>query len=797
MRWLHLPAALLAGIGLACTPAAESADAARAEVEHALTAGDRAGALRAVDALAAALPESADAELELARLRVRAGDAPGAAWALEAALRRHPARHDLRLALARIALLLGDPGEAQRHAAAIPLDAPEHADAQMTRAQAELQAGDSGRALERLAEVERRHPERSEAGFATIAALLSEGRTDEALAALERMQRRPAPGGDADPALRRALELTLAQLRAHSGDPEAAIAGLEALIEEDPSDLLPWQSLAPLLVAAERGEEATQRLAAAIDAEVLPPAALGLLAQVQAALGRDAAVRETLARYAAVSEVPSASVPLVEWHAARGEHDDALRSIERALERHAEDPTLLRLHAEALLAADRLEAARAAVRRHRDATFEGDPEIAYLSARLRLARGDATGAAQALRELAPELDAAPVQFWLGRALEQTGDLPGARRRYGLAHQRDPRWTPPLIALYRLESRRGSWPEAAQAAVQLVRNAPGSLAHWSLLADALEALGDLEGAEALARRAEALFPERVLPQLLLARALRAQGRSDESLAALDAASARAQGEASDDARIAAERVLALASAGRVPEAIETARGALERGESAPVQAALAAVRFQSGDADGGRLSTTRALALDPANPRPRRLLCQFEAARGALAAASEACDRYLALRPDDAGIHFVRGAVWAALGADEEAIAAYRRAAALDLRDARPRNNLALLLARRGDLDGALAAAQEAYRLAERDPRVVETLASLYRQRGLDDRAIALLESARVHSPEHVEVAIQLALAYRDSHREAQARALLAELRERAAGDPRLAVRVEEAFGAVP
>ena len=61
-----------------------------------------------------------------------------------------------------------------------------------------------------------------------------------------------------------------------------------------------------------------------------------------------------------------------------------------------------------------------------------------------------------LTELAPRLDRAATQFWLGRALEETGDTNGARRRYGLAQQRDRSWTAPTMALIALEQRRGAW-----------------------------------------------------------------------------------------------------------------------------------------------------------------------------------------------------------------------------------------------------------------------------------------------------------------------------------------------------
>jgi Flp pilus assembly protein TadD len=134
-----------------------------------------------------------------------------------------------------------------------------------------------------------------------------------------------------------------------------------------------------------------------------------------------------------------------------------------------------------------------------------------------------------------------------------------------------------------------------------------------------------------------------------------------------------------------------------------------------------------------------------------------------------------------------------LGESQRAVEAYRRAAALDERDMRPRNNLAELLAQGGDLDGALAMAQEAYRLDKTNPYVMDTLGALYLRKGLADRAVSLLEEAHAGLPELEEVTLHLALAYRDAGRTEDARTLLTALQRGDAEDQALQARVEEAL----
>jgi Flp pilus assembly protein TadD len=239
-------------------------------------------------------------------------------------------------------------------------------------------------------------------------------------------------------------------------------------------------------------------------------------------------------------------------------------------------------------------------------------------------------------------------------------------------------------------------------------------------------------------------------------------------------------------------------GRVDEGVAVARAALsDEPESADLQAALASLLFAAGAAEEGAQATDRALALDPDEIRPLRVRCEFRAASGYWIGARDDCTRYLEARPDDAGAHFMLGVSLQSIGETQQARAAYRRAADLDERDLRSRNNLAELLAAEGDLDGALAAAQEAYRLDEDNAYVMDTLGALYLKKGLAERAVSLLEEAHAGLPELSEVTLHLALAYRDAGRTDEARSLLTDLQQGADPNDPLQVRVEEAMRTLP
>lgn len=781
-------AGLVALLVTSCTPPEERADEAREAVREAIARGDRETALEAVGDLRGNLPDTPDSLLEVARLFVQAGDAPRAGWLLEEGVQRFPERDDLRLSLARVSLLLGNPSLAREAVAPIAAGSEQHATALITRAQAELNLGDLEQALATLAEAERLYPEQPEARLVHIATLLSEHRRDEARTAIEQARAALEAEDEETVALRRRLDVTLAQIQAQQGEPEVAAVTLTEMVQANPEDILAWRALLQVLAQQGRVEEALTKLETALDTNEAPADLYTLAAQAHALLGHEDEAEVALRTFMARSESAGAVLPLVEFYSARDDAEAARHVLDEALARFPDEAMLRLLRTEVLLAQGQRDETRAEFRRFREATFESDPQIEYLRARFELADGDAERAAKRLRELAPRLDRAATQFWLGRALEESGDIEGARRRYGLAQQRDRAWTAPAAALIGVEGRRGDWRAVAGAARLLVARAPHRLDGWIALVDALAQLGEGEAAEEVAKQSLERFPDRAEPHLLLAKALRAQGRYDEALEALAAATGGAA------TLLTSERILTLGMGGRVEEGVAVAREALaSEPDSAGLHAALASLLFAAGDAEEGAHATDRALALDPEEPRPLRVRCEFRASVARWAGARDDCARYLEVRPDDAGAHFMLGVAYAGLGEDERAIAAYRRAAKLDERDARPRNNLADLLATQGDLDGALAAAQEAYRLDEADPYVMDTLGALYLRKGLAERAVSLLEESHEGLPDQPKVTLHLALAYRDAGRTGEARVLLTGLQQNDTGGEVLQAQVEEAL----
>ena len=419
-----------------------------------------------------------------------------------------------------------------------------------------------------------------------------------------------------------------------------------------------------------------------------------------------------------------------------------------------------------------------------------DPHGDYLDARLALAGGDPEWCIRLLRPLLPKLDRSYTQYWLGRALEASGDLDGAERRYGLASLRDPANPAPTIARLRLAEARGDWTAVAVHAVSLVQRAPWRPEGYATAITALVRQGETSQAVDFARLYAARLPEDVDAPALLAFALRSDGALDEAGAVL----AAVPRDPPPTPAIENERALLSARRGDLSGALTLVDAALvATPDAARLHRTRAGLLFASRQTEAGAAAVERALVLDPADPEPLEIRARYYAAIGRHADALADADRYLEKRPRDAQMHFIRGVLLSALEDAEGALAAYGRAIELDERHAAARNNMALLLEALGRGDEALAAAQEAYALSDSDPDVVDTLGWLYWRRGLGDRAVALLERARDLAPEQASIRLHLALAYRDAGRADESRVLLDPLIAGEAPGSRVGVQAHAAL----
>jgi len=754
----------------------EPVAAIEARATQALAQRDREALRDAVDALRSGADASPEAMLRAATWMRRAGQSAEAVWWLQDAVERHPDDVDLRVALGDAALAVGNPALAR--AAIAPIGPPSSLplDALLVDARAELELGHLEPALALLESAARRNPNDPRAVAARVATLLREGQLERADAAL-----REAAANGVDPATLLPLELLATRVLELQGSAADARARLESLASRHPGNATVLSALVAASLRDGAFEAARARVREGALAEPDLPTWSALEAQIALAQGDFASAESALRAFAAESESPGAHLLLASLRRQQAGESAAENALTAALERHPES-TLLQFHRfESWIELDRHRDVARALPGFR--TDSGrDAHADYLEARLALEDGRADVAAEQLRGVVPRLDRAYTQYWLGRALEARGELASAERRYALALTRDPRQVGPARALLRLADARADADAVASAAGAWASREPASVEANTTWITALVRAG---AADAAALQAEALtrrLPEEPAYPALLAFALRAAGRLDDSEEVVETATARFGAHPA----LETERALGLAARGNLDAAIARLEATVAKHPGdASRHVQLAGLRYRQGDVKGAEREVDRALEIAPANLAPLALRARERARGGDDAAALADCDRFLAARPRHAGVLALRAHLLERAGRIDEAIEAYRGATALDAKAVAARNNLALLLAERGELPEARDLAQQAYALAEDEPEVVDTLGWIYWQSGLEDRAIALLEHAHRAAPTRPAPRLHLAIAYRDTGRASDARALLGGLSDDPDLDPAL------------
>ena len=302
---------------------------------------------------------------------------------------------------------------------------------------------------------------------------------------------------------------------------------------------------------------------------------------------------------------------------------------------------------------------------------------------------------------------------------------------------DPKYLTARIELARLLlASRG-----AQTALQLLDEAPREQKatasvivqrNWALLA--------------LGQRAEAREGiDRVLstgkvPEALLQDAALKLDQKQYTAARASAEEALRQNP--EDARALNVLVRSCAAQNRLPAGLQKAREhALRHPASAAVQQVLGQLLAVNGDRAGARRAFEAAKANKPDLVTPELALAEMDTAEGKRGEARKRLAAVVSSHPNNIAGHLLFAQLEMAEGNHAAAIAQYRKAVALDERNAPALNGLAYLLAESNQSDEALKYAQKAKELAPDSPAVDDTLGWTYFQKGLYALAVAHLEGA--------------------------------------------------------
>ncbi len=218
----------------------------------------------------------------------------------------------------------------------------------------------------------------------------------------------------------------------------------------------------------------------------------------------------------------------------------------------------------------------------------------------------------------------------------------------------------------------------------------------------------------------------------------------------------------------------AAEGQIPRARARLNAALAQDpKNVPLLMLAGRLEMQAGDFGAGEQRARTVIELDPTHLKAYELLGAAYIRQQKLEAARAEFERVLKSEPRSIGTLTVLGMIHQAMGQTYEAEKVYEKALQMDSRAAVAGNNLAYMLAERGDnLEYALVLARDAATVAKDDPVILDTLGLVYIKKQQPAEAItALLKAIRL-APENPVYHFHLGLAYADAKDPRKARAAL-------------------------
>jgi len=501
-----------------------------------------------------------------------------------------------------------------------------------------------------------------------------------------------------------------------------------------------------------RGSEATlaelDRLIAAEDAESAEATEAattlrGLRATVLFDTGRRdeaiAAMESAIEAAPETAEADDLRVALARMYRATDRSEDAAAAIDTVLEGDPGHVEAVKMRAQTLIGADRVEEAIRALRRAQ-AAAPRDPELTVLMARAHARAGqwdlaaDRYATAVDITENAPRESLLYAEFLAGR-----GQLETAETVLSDALNRAPGNAELLSAIAELQLRRERF-EAAGRSIARLRG-----------------LGT-DGATATAERLEA--------ELLLR-----QDRLEESLARLEDMAAQGRG----DADALAELVRAKVAAGERAEAVALIERQLETFPDDPVLRFLrAGLHVAAGELEAAEAGYRGLVEDYPAAAPPLRVLYALLRGQGRDSEAVAVVEAAREAAPEALMPRLILAERAELAGDTATAIALYEDLYAQDGDNLVVANNLANLLAMREDDAKAL---ERAYTVARRlrdtgVPAFQDTYGWIAYQRGEYAEALAHLEPAAEALPEEPTVLYHLGMTYLALERPDEARTTL-------------------------
>ncbi len=368
-----------------------------------------------------------------------------------------------------------------------------------------------------------------------------------------------------------------------------------------------------------------------------------------------------------------------------------------------------------------------------------NPSALFVRAKIEMAEGDTDAAMTSLRSaIDVKPDWAQAHFVLGSALAINGDPTGARAELARAVELDAGLLEARRLLAQVHASLGEHEYAIEQGRVYLRERPEYVATRILVAQSLVRLG--RGGEAMEELSAIPTEDRTAEvEYAMGRLHAARGDYEEARVYLMRAD-KAKPNHPDVLRTLLGIDRRTGNLAESVRRIETASN--EDPGSAKIVVLKGLVAMMVGDLEGAERAFNYATELDPNDLEAYQQLAYFYRLTGQLDKTIETYENASQNRPENARLHHFLGVLYEMDDRPAPAMDRYAQAIELDRGLGEAMNNLAYLLAERGeDMDRALDLAQEAKALLPESPNAADTLGWVLYKRGIPSAAVGYLREA--------------------------------------------------------
>ncbi len=559
----------------------------------------------------------------------------------------------------------------------------------------------------------------------------------------------------------------LGQVELAQGRRAQAEAAFLKAIELDSKEIMSRLALANFYWAVGRTSDAEAAFEDALKHEPGNLEANRFMASFKYATGRSAEAEPYLRRIADASKGPEGTLALADYFMNMGRPKDAIASIEGL--KSGRDLPVVRVRLARAYAADGDRQKAHSLLEQVLSGNNKDAAAHLLKGQLLLQEGkrdDAFTSVQTASTIAPA--SADAQFALGRMYASRGDRAAAEAAFHEVLRLNPRAAAAQVQLALLQTQTAP-SEAVRTAEQATRSNPGNLAARLALVRSSIAAKDLARAEKEMTTLRADFPSEAAVHAQDATLAMLKKEVDRARASVDRA------EKLDPAAIGTVRVaIAFQMMQNNPAA---ARARLEdrlKQGTTPELLMLAALTYLSLKDSAAAENALRAvIEIDPSRNDPYAMLGSIYIGQGKLDQALTEFELMAKKQAKPVGPLTMTGMIFERQGKIDAAIKRYEEVLVLDSRAVMAANNLAWILADRGqDLDRALQLARTAMAIKPEEAQIIDTLGWVYYKKDQPQQAIPLFQQSVQKSPGVAEFHYHLGLAIVKTGDKARGRAAL-------------------------